>query len=275
MADILNTSVFSQTDANNNTGFSPTFPENMAPSALNDNGRALQGAITRWSWWSNFTATSTGAANAYVLTYSVAPSALFDGQIYSFRASFANTGSCTLNINGLGAKTIKRVLSGVKTALAGAEIQPGQRVSVEYDLATTSWIWVNGQDVARTGTWTPSLKFGGSSVGITTSLSTGEYIAKDGKELTFSCRITVTAIPAPTASAVTITGLPVALAGSISWNVYSAFFNNMTGLGGGVGGYISGTTINLTTAGATGTTPLTDSKFTATTDIIISGTYRT
>jgi hypothetical protein len=273
MADILNTSVFSQTDANNNTGFSPTFPEGMAPSALNDNGRALQGAVTRWAWWSNFTATSTGAANAYVLTYSVAPSALFDGQIYSFRASFVNTGSCTLNINGLGAKTIKRVINGTKTALAGGEIQIGQRVSVEYDLATTSWIWVNSQDVGRTGNWTPALKFGGASVGMTTSTAAGEYIQMDLRTMHVSLRITLTAKGSSTGSA-TITGLPQTLAGSVGWAGEVGYYTGMASVTSGVKWLISGTTISLLVGGATGVASATDANFTSTTDIILSAYYR-
>src|SRR5581483_2089024 len=76
-------------------------------------------------------AASTGSANAYVLTLSPAPTAYASGQCFAFKANFANTGSATLNVNSLGAKTIKR-LDGA-TSLVSGDIANGQVVLVEYD----------------------------------------------------------------------------------------------------------------------------------------------
>jgi hypothetical protein len=74
--------------------------------------------------------TATGSANAYVLTYSPAPTALVTGQTYTFITNFANTGAATLNINSLGAIAITK--QGT-TALASGDINSGQAVSVVYD----------------------------------------------------------------------------------------------------------------------------------------------
>lgn len=74
--------------------------------------------------------TATGSSNAFVLTYSPAPTALVTGQTYSFIANFTITGASTLNINSLGAKNITK--SGT-TATANADIVSGQVVSVVYD----------------------------------------------------------------------------------------------------------------------------------------------
>lgn len=49
---------------------------------------------------------ATGATNAYVATYSPAET-LVVGKRYSFKTNAANTGACTLNINGTGAKPLK------------------------------------------------------------------------------------------------------------------------------------------------------------------------
>lgn len=74
--------------------------------------------------------TSTGASNAYVLTYSPAPPALVAGQLYSFISNFTNTSAATLNVNGTGAKAI--VKNGLNPLVAG-DIVTGQIVDLRYD----------------------------------------------------------------------------------------------------------------------------------------------
>lgn len=73
---------------------------------------------------------STGSANAYVLTYSPAPTALVTGQTYTFITNFSNTGAATLNINSLGAIAITKAGTN---ALSSGDINSGQAVSVVYD----------------------------------------------------------------------------------------------------------------------------------------------
>lgn len=82
---------------------------------------------------SHVTISSTGSANAYVLTYLTAPASYINGQRFSFKANFANTGSATANINGLGAKTINQHGGSGLAVLAGSEIQSGHHVTLEYD----------------------------------------------------------------------------------------------------------------------------------------------
>lgn len=74
---------------------------------------------------------STGSANAYVLTVAPAITAYATGQVFSFIANFANTGSATLNVSGLGAKTIKK--NDGATNLVAGDIASGQTVIVVYD----------------------------------------------------------------------------------------------------------------------------------------------
>lgn len=143
MADIGNTAVISPTDANNGSGTMPSWSGSAAPSTIDDAGRAIQGAIARE--WENrsFAITSTGSANAYVVAYSVAPAALRTGQVYSFITNFAVTGTATVNINALGAKTIKKDVAGVLTALSSGDMASGQFVMLAYN--GTDMIWVNWQ----------------------------------------------------------------------------------------------------------------------------------
>jgi len=76
-------------------------------------------------------ATSTGSANAYVVTLTKDPASLVKGQTYSFLSNFANTSACTVNINALGAKTIKKL--GGATDLVSGDIASGMVVELIYD----------------------------------------------------------------------------------------------------------------------------------------------
>jgi len=77
--------------------------------------------------------TTTGSANAYVLTLSgwvAASNADLTGRVISFKTNFANTGACTLNVNGLGAASIKKPDG---TDPASGDLGSGRVVAVVYD----------------------------------------------------------------------------------------------------------------------------------------------
>lgn len=75
-------------------------------------------------------AADTGAANAYVVALSPALDAYITGMPVHFKAANANTGASTININGLGVKTIKK--NGSADLIPG-DIAAGQIVVVVYD----------------------------------------------------------------------------------------------------------------------------------------------
>lgn len=143
MPEIGNSSVFSQTDASNASGTMPSWSGSAAPSTLDDAGRAFQGAVTREWNWRNFTLTAAGTADAKTLTYSVAPAAYYNGQRFGFIANTTNTTSCTLNVNALGAKTIKSMLTGSLANLAASDMVSGMYVEVAYNLANDCFVWIN------------------------------------------------------------------------------------------------------------------------------------
>jgi hypothetical protein len=74
--------------------------------------------------------TSTGSSNAYAVTYSPAPTAYVAGQPYCFLTNFSNTGSATVNVNTLGAKTLTKIGG---TNLASADLGSGVEVVCIYD----------------------------------------------------------------------------------------------------------------------------------------------
>ena len=52
-------------------------------------------------------AADTAANDTYVISLSTAPSSYTTGMRIYFKATTANTGACTLNVNNLGAKSLK------------------------------------------------------------------------------------------------------------------------------------------------------------------------
>lgn len=77
----------------------------------------------------NYAASSAGT-DTYAITLGVAPSAYAAGQKYTFKADVANTGAATLNVNSLGAVTIKK---NVSEDLATGDIVIDQMVTVTHD----------------------------------------------------------------------------------------------------------------------------------------------
>lgn len=86
-----------------------------------------------------------GSTDAYVVTIpkpptsGSGPTSLTAGMLVYFTANTANTGPATLNVNSLGAKTIKKKGN---TDLQTGDISAGQIVAVIYD--GTNYQWVEG-----------------------------------------------------------------------------------------------------------------------------------
>lgn len=80
-------------------------------------------------------AVAAGTANAITATLSPVPAALVDGMPIRLRVPTTNTGACTLNLNGLGAKAIKTA-SGTDAA-AGAV---SGMISLIYSLASDVFV---------------------------------------------------------------------------------------------------------------------------------------
>lgn len=70
------------------------------------------------------------ANDTYVITLSPAPTSYTNGMVVYFYAKTINTGAATLNVNGLGAKTIVKHLN---TTLIDGDIVAGQLNTVIYD----------------------------------------------------------------------------------------------------------------------------------------------
>lgn len=98
-----------------------------------------------------------GVNDTYAITLATAPIAYVAGQVYSFKANTANTGAATLNVNGLGAITIKK---GSTTDLSDNDILAGMYVFVLYDGTNFQVVGrslipsIDVQVFLTSGTWT-------------------------------------------------------------------------------------------------------------------------
>src|ERR1043166_7503515 len=97
----------------------------FAQSELINGDRVLVGTL-------NFCA-DAGSSDSYACNLSPAITTYITGTRYTFSANTANTGAATLNLNSLGAKTIKKVVGGITTDLNDNDIRVGQIVDVIYD----------------------------------------------------------------------------------------------------------------------------------------------
>jgi hypothetical protein len=177
MADLI-TSSFSESDASNTAVSGVSIAEGCPPSNVNDAQRATLGAVKRLVDRLGPTLTAGGTANALTLTYAVGPAAYTQGEVFSFIAAATNTGAATLNVSGLGAKSITK--NGA-TALQGGEMVTGAVVTVMYD--GTQFQLISNNVTEATAFWGGTS--GGSANAQTVSLTPapGAYYA--GMVVTF------------------------------------------------------------------------------------------
>jgi len=80
-----------------------------------------------------------GTANAHTAAFNPPVAALTDGMVLKYKASVANTGACTFNPNGLGAKPL---VGFGHSALQGGEIVVNSDVWLQYNTSIGGGSWV-------------------------------------------------------------------------------------------------------------------------------------
>lgn len=121
-----------------------------------------------------------------------------------------------------------------------------------------------------TGTWTPTVKFGGADTGITYSARSGTY-TRIGDTVYADMYIQLSNKGSATGAA-TIDGLPFAVAGAPC--AFVGYYGNFTGISGAFGGYATGTSIALTEGRATGTAASTHAGFNNNSEMSLSITFQ-
>jgi hypothetical protein len=104
--------------------------------------------------------TGTSGSDAYAIAPSPAITAYADGQIFSFEADVANTGAATLNVNSIGAKTIKKNKS---SDLETGDIVAGQYVLVQYDSGDDTFQLLSPTSQTSSRTFAQQINVAGAS----------------------------------------------------------------------------------------------------------------
>ncbi len=103
---MTNVSQWNVLDASNNGAPPGGAPEGQAPSTINDNLRAMMGALARFYSDTDGTLTTAGTSTAYTLTTNNVHLSLADQSVLVFRIHVANGTNPTLNVDSLGARSL-------------------------------------------------------------------------------------------------------------------------------------------------------------------------
>lgn len=148
--------------------------------------------------------------NTYTASLSPSLTAYAAGNPFKIKFTNANTGSSTINIDSLGAKTIKK---NGNTDLVSGDIQAGAIYSLVYD--GTNFQIVGSQGVSTSGTYTPTVTLSAYMSGATASPC--QYM-RVGNVVTVSGKIQAADDGTPAQNALFYISLPIAT--SISSSSY-------------------------------------------------------
>jgi len=168
MADIRS-STWSTTAGDNNASPPDGWPEGQSPSSVNNCAREMMAAIKR-AWNDDHPVNeSAGSNSAYTLVTSASSTAYATGDMYVFRANHASVGTSTLNVNGIGARIIKKF--GNQDTIAD-DIKANQVVQVAYEPSADVWQLL-------TAAFAPNLN-DLSDVDLSGGAATGDALIYDG-----------------------------------------------------------------------------------------------
>lgn len=139
---------WSKTAASNaNSDSAINWTEGQAPSTVNNSARAEMGRVAEFRDDLSGVVTVGGSANAVTVTANSAFASYSTGLRLAFKAGSTNTDAATLNVNAIGAKSIRRFGPGGEQPLAAGDIQANSRYDVIYDTAVNGgsggWILLN------------------------------------------------------------------------------------------------------------------------------------
>lgn len=117
----------------------------MAPGNVNNAMRSQMADVRKWQLDTGGAASTAGAGNSYTLTVQQNFAAYSDGMRFTFRANRANTGSASLNVNGVGAVVMRIMRNGINAVLNNGDIQEDSYLDVVYSQSQNAFIILNRQ----------------------------------------------------------------------------------------------------------------------------------
>lgn len=133
--------------SNSNSDSGVNWLEGQLPGTVNGGARAMMGRIAELVKDLGGALVAGGSANALTVTANSAFTTNVNGRFLAFRAASDNTAAATLDVNSIGAKSIRKMTSSGDAALSGAEIQADGIYMVSYSEALNSaaggWLLLN------------------------------------------------------------------------------------------------------------------------------------
>jgi hypothetical protein len=169
--DIYNSN-WTEADDSNSTAAPDGWPEGMAPSGVNNSGRAMMGATKRFVD-QQIPLVTGGTSTAYTLSYAVAPSQLYDGMTHLVQFNAANGLAPTLNVNLLGAKPLHYYAAGDWRVVPSGLLGANQTARVAYNASAGSYRLIDLDN--KTGEVVP---FGGTAAPKGALLCFGQAISR-------------------------------------------------------------------------------------------------
>ncbi|MER9159090.1 hypothetical protein [Mesorhizobium sp. M0778] len=162
--------------------------EGQPPSTVNGSARQMMARNAELLGDIGGALTAGGSANVLTVTANSAFTAYADGLILALRGATDNTAAATLNVNSIGAKSIRKVTASGDSALSGAEIQADGIYLLTYSSALnasaggwqllnptmdfSSFVTKTGAETLTNKTLTSPMINGGTNAGATFTTAT-------------------------------------------------------------------------------------------------------
>lgn len=121
--------------------------EGQAASTVNNSARAGMAGQAKYLLDAHGALTTTGAADTYSVSTNSTLAALRDGVGLSLVLNATSTGASTLNVDGLGAKAIRKITGAGEVAVAAGDVVAAGHYIFNYDASANSasgaWILLN------------------------------------------------------------------------------------------------------------------------------------
>lgn len=140
MASIYDWSTTALSNANADSEIN--WAEGQDPGTVNDSAREMMRKLTVFRQMVGGALATAGTSTAYTLTYNHAPAAYVQGFYVVFEAHITNTGAATLNVNGVGAVSLRK---NDGTVLVASELVGGRYYMATYDSTAGHFILLNVQ----------------------------------------------------------------------------------------------------------------------------------
>lgn len=178
---------WSLTPSNNDTADGDiNWVEGQLPSTVNNSARQMMTRVKQLLNDLSGVNTTAGTASAYTLTASSSFTTLADGRMVGFKAHANNDVAATINVNLLGAKSLRRMTSSGDTALVANDICEGGIYTLIYSSTAASgtggWIVASGVNRPAAGDLTgvvPNASISGAYTGFTDITASGTITAAE------------------------------------------------------------------------------------------------